>query len=95
MIRRYGVLDANGVKLSTITADDAVVNAGWYPGYGAALIDEGENPPDPPKERPLGKPDTFVVLPALAVPMNNGDQIDFKTLQVAKPVSLDAIADVP
>ena len=83
-IRLYGVLDADGTKVNTITADDVAVADGWYPGYGAALIDEGENPPDPPKEQPKGKPETWAVLPALAEPMVTGDKYDFKTGEVIK-----------
>ncbi len=84
MIRLYGVLDADGVKINTITADEAEVGKGWYPGYGAALIDEGENPPDPPKPQPVTKPETWVVLAKLAEPMVVGDKIDPKTGIVTK-----------
>lgn len=92
-VHRYGVLDANGVKLSTITADSDVVNAGWYPGYGGALIDEGLNPADPPKEQPAPKPSAFVILPVIPVTMSNGDKIDFKTLEVTKAVPANAVAE--
>lgn len=80
-IHRYGVVDANGVKINTITADDALVASGWYPGYGAALVDEGVNPSDPPPPPPPKKPATWTVLVA-SQPMSNGDIIDFKTGQV-------------
>lgn len=93
MIKRYGVLDADGIKMSTITADSDAVDGGWYPGYGAALIDEGENPPDPPKAQPAPKPKSFAVLPELSIAMSNGDQIDFKTLQVTKAAI--ATVDIP
>lgn len=84
MIRRYAVLDADGVKINTITADDALVASGWYPGYGAALLDEGEDFPDPPKPEPVKKPDTWRVIEKIAEPMLNGDRLDFKSLVVVK-----------
>lgn len=77
-VHRYAVIDADGTKINTITADDALIASGWYPGYGAALIDEGENPADPPKALPVLKPLTWVVLPKLDVPLANGDKIDLK-----------------
>ncbi len=95
-VRLYAVLDADGTKINTITADEDAVNSGWYPGYGAYLVDEGENPPDPPKEIPAGKPDTWAVLPELAEPMTVGDTLDIKTGTVIKrkdPIA-DPIADV-
>ena len=84
MIKRYGVIDADGIKVNTITADEVLIASGWYPGYGAALVDEGENPADPPKELPPVKPQTWTVLPALAEPMQNGDKIDLVTGEVTK-----------
>ena len=84
MIKRYGVIDADGIKVNTITADEVLIASGWYPGYGAALIDEGEMPPDPPKEIPPSKPVTWTVLPKLAEPMVNGDKIDLVTGEVTK-----------
>ncbi len=90
MIRLYGVLDADGVKISTITADEELLKTDWYPGFGAALVDEGENPPDPPPEKPPGKPDTWTVIAQLAEPMTNGDKIDFKTLEVTKAELIQA-----
>ena len=100
MIRLYGVLDADGFKINTITADEDLVKSGWYPGYGAYLIDEGENPSDPPPALPPVKPDTWdTVLPALAEPMIVGDRLDIKTGEVIKqapvieitPVTLDGV----
>lgn len=85
MIRRYAVLDADGIKINTITADEKLVASDWYPGYGAALVDEGEDLPDPPKPDPVKKPDTWAVLAVKpAEPMQNGDKIDFKTGVVTK-----------
>ncbi len=83
-IRRYAVIDSDGVKINTITADEKLVGTDWYPGYGAALIDEGEELPDPPKPPPVTKPDTWTVLPKLKEPMQNGDRIDLKTGEVTK-----------
>lgn len=84
-IRRYAVLDADGVKINTITADDALIASGWYPGYGAALLDEGEDFPDPPKPEPVKKPDSWRVLEVkLEEPLCNGDRLDFKSLVVVK-----------
>ncbi len=80
MIRLYGVIDADGIKINTITADEDQVKAGWYPGYGAALIDEGENPADPPPVIAPPKPDAWLVLPVLPEPMTVGDQINLATL---------------
>lgn len=89
-IRRYAVLDVDGIKINTITADPQLLNTNWYPGYGAYLVDEGEEQPDPPKPPPPTKPDTFsTVLPALAEPMQNGDKLDVKTGEVfKKPVEV-------
>jgi hypothetical protein len=84
MIRRYAVLDADGFKISTITADEAAVNQGWYPGYGAALVDEGENPADPLPAIAPGKPDEWQVIAQLPQPMVNGDKLDVKTGEVIK-----------
>ncbi len=87
----YGVLDADGVKINTISLDDETLKTDWYPGYGAALIDEGEIPQEPPKEKPPTKPDTWGVLPfVLAEPMQNGDKIDFKTGDVVKAADIIA-----
>ncbi len=80
MIRLYGVLDADGFKINTITAESDQVDAGWYPGYGAALVDEGENPPDPPPFVSPPKPKDWLVLDALPEPMTVGDQINLATL---------------
>lgn len=83
-IHRYAVIDADGVKITTITADDALIASGWWPGYGAALVDEGENPADPPPAPPPVKPDSWTVLPKLSEPMVNGDRIDVKSGAVTK-----------
>ncbi len=93
-IRLYAVLDADGVKINTITADEAAVNSDWYPGYGAYLVDEGENPPDPPQQRPAGKPAAWAVLPELAQPMNVGDKLDIKTGIVTKRQDAVAVAEL-
>lgn len=91
MIRLYSVLDADGVKINTITADEALIDSGWWPGYGAALVDEGENPPDPP---PV-KPKTWQVLSALETPMSNGDRLDIKSGVVTpKPVEIVPISEI-
>lgn len=95
MIRRYAVVDADGVKVNTITADEALIAGDWYPGYGAALVDEGEVLPDPPPPPPPTKPDTWGVLPfVLAEPMANGDRIDLKTGEVTKkPVEISPVEE--
>ena len=94
MIRLYGVLDETGVKLNTITADDALVASGWWPGYGAKLIDEGENPADPPPAPPPVKPVTWRVLPPAKDKMSNGDRLDEKTGDVIRaPVPVDVPAE--
>lgn len=89
MIRKYSILDVDGVKINTITADDKLIASDWYPGYGAALVDEGALEPDPPKPPPITKPDTWAVLIA-SEPMENGDKLDFKTGQVLKRTELIA-----
>lgn len=89
-VRRYGVLDADGMKVNTITADESLIVTDWYPGYGAKLVDEGEVEPDPPKPDPVKRPDTWGVLPAIAEPMLVGDKIDFKTGVVTKRPELQA-----
>lgn len=98
MTRRYAVLDADGVKLNSITADESLIGSGWYPGYGAYLVDEGEVLPDPPKPVAPRKPETFsVVLPALAEPMQYGDKLDIKKGEVIKkPVDpvIDEVAEI-
>src|SRR4051812_25471832 len=79
-IRRYAVLDADGVKVNTITADENLVAGDWYPGYGAALVDEGELEPEPPPAPPPVKPETWGVLDVkITKPLLVGDRIDFKT----------------
>lgn len=94
-VRRYGVLDETGMKISVITADEKLIASDWYPGFGVKLIDEGEVQPDPPPPPPPKKPESWGVLPQLAEPMVNGDIIDFKTGEVSKkpPPSADPIAD--
>lgn len=91
MIRHYGVLDADGVKIATITADDALVASGWWPGYGAVLVDEGPMPADPPPPPPPRKPDTWGVIPPLKERMEKGDRLDRATGVVTKaPVEIVA-----
>lgn len=93
-VRQYAVLDKDGVKLNTITADEDLIASDWYPGYGAYLVDEGLLEPDPPKPEPVRKPDTWsTVLPALAEPMQNGDRLDVKTGEVFKKLVEFAPAD--
>jgi hypothetical protein len=101
-VRRYGVLDADGVKINTITADPELLKTDWYPGYGAYLVDEGEVEPDPPKPLPPTKPETFsnVLVFVLAEPLQNGDKLDVKTGEVIKksaevidPVAVEAVVD--
>ncbi len=96
MIRRYAVLDADGVKVNTITADEALIATAWYPGYGAFLVDEGEHLPDPPKPPVPTRPETFAVLPFTPVdPMQNGDRMDTKTGEVIKkPVVADDVIEI-
>ncbi len=99
MIRLYGVLDAEGVKINTITADEELIATDWYPGYGAYLVDEGENPPDPLPPQPPTKPGTWdKVLPALAEPMTVGDKLDVKTGEVIKkpvdPIIIDPVLEI-
>lgn len=95
MIRRYAVIDADGIKINTITADDKLLAGDWYPGYGAALVDEGEDLPDPPKPEPIKKPDTWAVLDVKPTePMQNGDKIDTKTGEVTKRKPDEAAIEV-
>jgi hypothetical protein len=92
-IKRYAVLDADGVKVNTITADEELIATDWYPGYGAALVDEGEIEADPPKPEPVKRPDTWGVLEVkLAEPLLVGDRVDLKTLEVIKRVELIDVA---
>lgn len=97
MIRRYAVLDSDGVKINTITADEELINTGWYPGYGAMLVDEGEDPPDPPPPPPPTKPQTWQVIAMLKEPMLSGDRLDLKTMEVIKavPVIAPILAEEP
>lgn len=96
-IRHYAVLDADGVKINTISADESLIASDWYPGYGAYLVDEGLMPQDPPKEPPPTKPQTFAVLPiALAEPLQTGDKLDVKTGEVIKkPVEIEPVVEEP
>lgn len=83
-VHRYAVLDADGVKINTITADNGVVNSGWYPGYGAALVDEGIEPADPVPLPAPPKPANFSVLPPLSEPLSNGDRLDIATGEIIR-----------
>jgi hypothetical protein len=92
MMRRYAVLDANGVKLNTITADEELIKTDWWPGYGAALVDEGEVEPDPPKPEPLKRPDSWCVIDInIAEPLLVGDRIDLKSGEVTRRVEIEAV----
>jgi hypothetical protein len=83
-IRLYAVIDADGYKINTILIDDQKLG-GYYPGYGAKLIDEGPQPEEPKAPPPPPKPEDFGVLDVqLAEPMLVGDRIDFKTGEVMK-----------
>lgn len=94
-IHLYAVLDADGVKVNTISAEESLLETNWYPGYGAYLVDEGLMSLDPPLAPPPVKPETFKVLPfVLAEPMQNGDTMDVKTGEVTKK-SLDGEVIVP
>lgn len=94
MIRLYSVLDADGVKINTITADDKLIGSDWYPGYGAYLVDEGENPADPLPAPPAVKPDTWDKVLTASVKMSTGDRLDVKTGEVTKAEAVVAVADV-
>lgn len=86
MIRRYGVLDADGVKINTILIDDQKL-IGYYPGYGAKLVDEGVQPQEPKAPLPPPMPKDFGVLGITpSQPMDVGDKIDFATGVVTKAV---------
>jgi hypothetical protein len=101
-IRRYGVLDADGVKLTTILVDEKTVTDYW-PGYGAKLIDEGPEPEEPKAPPAPPRPDDFGVIDfKLDAPMQPGDRIDFRTGEVTKAkldpgveeaVAADALAE--
>lgn len=93
MIHLYSVLDADGVKINTITADEKLIGSGWYPGYGAYLVDEGENPADPLPAPPPVKPDTWDKVLTVAVKMQNGDKLDLKTGTVSKAADALVIND--
>lgn len=83
-IRRYAVIDADGFKVNTILIDDQKLD-GYYPGYGAKLIDEGPQPEEPKAPPIPPKPDDFGVLDVVPeVLMEVGDKIDFKTGKVTK-----------
>lgn len=92
-VHRYAVLDVDGVKINTITADDALISTDWYPGYGALLVEEGELLPEPPPPLPPRKPGTWRVYPQLPEPMVNGDRLDPATGVVTKKQP-DAPVDV-
>ena len=92
-IRRYGVLDASGVKVNTILVDEAVVGAYW-PGYGARLIDEGLAPAELQPPAPPAKDKDFAVLPFVfaAGEVAVGDTVDFKTGAITKHLAEELIA---
>lgn len=84
MIRRVAVLDADGFKINTILVDSRSL-AGYYPGYGAKLLDEGEQPQEPKAPPVPPKPQDFGVLAVVPdMPMETGDRIDFVTGRVTK-----------
>lgn len=83
-IKRYAVIDADGFKVNTILIDDTKLE-GYYPGYGAKLIDEGIEPEEPKAPRPPPPPADFGVLDVKpSQPMDTGDKIDFVTGEVTK-----------
>lgn len=94
-IHVYGVLDPNGVKLTDITADNALIGTGWWPGFGAALIDEGPLPPEPPPAPPPTMPNTWKVYPALAIPMNVGDEYNPTGAKVTAAANITTLTPLP
>lgn len=83
-ISRYAVIDADGFKVNTILIDDTRLD-GYYPGYGAKLLNEGPEPEEPKAPPPPPPPADFGVLDVIASqPMEIGDKIDFKTGEVIK-----------
>ena len=83
-IGRYAVIDETGKKLNGILIDDNTAVVFW-PGYGVALVREGEQPPDPSLPPPQPKPVDFGILDITPdKPMDIGDSIDTKTGEVTK-----------
>lgn len=82
-VRRYAVLDANGVKINCILIDDPMP-ANYWPGYGSYLMDEG--PADPKAQ--YTPPTISSALPVTDVtpdkPMQIGDTISLVTGKVTK-----------
>jgi hypothetical protein len=92
-VRRYAVVDAEGVKLSSVRIHaDAL--ADYYPGYGARLVEEGTVPESPRVDPPV-KPQDFALLGVTPdQPMDVGDRIDFETGRVTKPEPEQAVEAV-
>lgn len=93
MIRRFAVLDADGVKVNCILIDDKSVDKYW-PGYGAKLLDEGPESAEPRPQVPPSRPDDFGVLDVIpSEPMQTGDRIDFRTGIVTRRLSDPVVVD--
>lgn len=82
-IHRYAVVDENGQVVNVILADTDAVAGGYWPGYGAGMIDQGEEPPEPAPPRPTGRPGFFQVLSVNpTAPVGIGDTVDLTTGEV-------------
>lgn len=80
-VKRYAVLDKNGVKINSILIDDPFP-AGYSPGYGVSLVCEEGAATNPEKS----------ILPVLSITPNkrleSGDTINDKNGVVTKmPIS--------
>lgn len=85
-LKRYAVVDADGNHLNTIVQDMDNARTDWWPGYGAKLIDMGEEKVDPPPAARPQRPADFGVvdLPNFDPTFGPGDKVDLKTGQVIK-----------
>lgn len=97
---RIVVVDKDGSYRNTILVDDAVLKDYW-PGYGYALIDLGEEPAQNLPPPPIGKPADFqgvIDLKLSEASLAFGDVVDLKTGVVTKPqpapVEIDPIIEI-
>lgn len=96
MTRRIGVYNQDGQKINTILVEeDVLTDPTYWPGYGIALIDEGEELVKPPVFTPTGRPKEWIGLldVKLEVVPQTGEIIDLATGKVIL-IKPDPIIDV-
>ena len=103
MTRRVGVytIDPNDpaqvVKINTILVeDDVLADPNYWPGYGIALIDEGEELVAPPVFTPTGRPKEWMGLldVKLSQPIQTGDTVDLQTGKVTPAPLPDPVVEI-